>query len=299
MHALTHSRSALPPNPSLLPRRYNLKALQDRLEDVPAPGVAQTAAPVMPFPMATSNLNPFHQAVTNPMFMVHEFRRQSDSVINHVRNLRSTVMQLKAFKQRFPNPAQTTKPLQEHRAALEQKNSLESKILGDKMKQFNDLMTACRSSPLGRDPAVLSLLDQQRLILYNELEQLHHMMSSPATTVAAAPAGMMSGASIAATLPQHPPPLQVRSSGGGASGSRSHPTPPHGSGRGSTTPHPRHQQPTQQPGRPRNPPNQVTAHNQSHRQRHHHHHAPHMARNHPTPTPNRNSPLNEVSSTTK
>ncbi len=254
--------------------RYNIQALQDRLEMIQGtsslPGGAPPTALSSALVTALTTTNQHHLAALsqNPVALFEEYKKCSDQTVSHVRRLKDTTSTLNLLRQRFPNPQVTPRAVQEQIFALDRQQKVAYGILGEKVKRVNWLMIACRSTPLSADAVYMGILNRQRVTLYNELEQLRQL---PSLTAAAAVAAGGAPPTSSITIQQNPggvaasniPPPQVSGPERTAVNSRPHnqPTPPLGG----------------------NPFNQVT-------------------RQGPPPSSNaavnRNSPINEVSSTT-
>ena len=111
----------------------------------------------------------------NPIALFQEFQKQLESAIKHVRTLRQTTDNLNYLRQHIHKLPRVD---QDRVTSLEAQKQLEYRVLGEKIKQVNDLMSACRLSPLGNDANFMSVLEKQKLVLYNELEMLRQVSAT-------------------------------------------------------------------------------------------------------------------------
>lgn len=122
----------------------------------------------------------------NPIALFHEFQKQSESTIKHVKNLKQTTDNLNHLRQHFHK---LPKVDQDRVMGLDAQKQVGYGVLGEKIKLVNELMTAIRFSPLGNDTNFMSVLERQRVTLYNELEGLRQMSAASAPIGGGPPVG--------------------------------------------------------------------------------------------------------------
>ena len=152
-------------------RRYDLQSLQNRLESS-----SMAVASGMPGGMNSAVSNALATTV-----VYENFKHIAEQTRSHVATLKMESLSLKNLKAKFTGPL-IPRAIQSDMLGLERKLTQDYGVLSNMIKQLNEVMTQFLSGPLVNNKVLLSMVEQQRHALYNELEQLRQLSSDTTTT---------------------------------------------------------------------------------------------------------------------
>lgn len=109
------------------------------------------------------------------------FKHIAEQTRSHVANLKLESLRLKNLKVKFTGPL-IPRGIQSDILSLERTLTQNYGVLSSMIKQLNEVMTQFLSGPLVNNKVLLSMVEQQRHALYNELEQLRQLSSDTTTT---------------------------------------------------------------------------------------------------------------------
>lgn len=192
--------------------RYNMQALQDRLDSSALPSLPSVLQPALLYgagPASGGGVDAALSHARNTSTIYESFREHSRRTVAHIQIIKVGGIRLNILKQRYSGPL-IPRTVHDEITTLDRGLKLDTGILHEMIVQLNAGMSQFLQSPFSANKTLLSVISKDRETLDRELEQLRKILSNqPSGITPTSQAGHISTAQVLPAVSSHLPVPQV------------------------------------------------------------------------------------------